>query len=83
MKLVFGHVAAKELGVSTWFISSLKRAGAPFWGYKTDVEELSKWLRENPGFVAKRQWEKDPVKPRARRSRSPRQPDAIAGRSGG
>lgn len=56
MNLVFGHEAAKALGVSPWFISSMKRAGAPFWGYKTDVHELEKWLRANPGFIARRQW---------------------------
>jgi hypothetical protein len=34
----------------------MKRAGAPFWGYKTDVGELEKWLRENAGFIACHQW---------------------------
>lgn len=56
MKLVFGKEAAKALGVSEWFISSMKKAGAPFWGYKTDVEELEKWLRANQTFVASHQW---------------------------
>jgi len=56
VKLVFGKVAAKELGVSVWFVSSMKRAGAPFWGYKTDVQELEAWLRANPNFIANRQW---------------------------
>lgn len=58
MTLVFGHQAAKALGVSPWFISSMKRAGAPFWGRKTDVEELKNWLRKNPHFVPKHQWKK-------------------------
>lgn len=58
MTLVFGNQAAKALGVSVWFVSSMKKAGAPFWGNKTDVGELEKWLRENPGFVANQQWAK-------------------------
>ena len=56
MKLVFGREAAQALGVSEWFVSSMKRAGAPFWGYKTDVVELEKWLRAHPGFIARHQW---------------------------
>lgn len=56
VKLVFGKEAAEALGVSPWFVSSLKRAGAPFWGNKTDVGELETWLRANPDFVAKHQW---------------------------
>lgn len=58
MKLVFGKQAAEALGVSEWFVSSMKRAGAPFWGYKTDVTELENWLRANPGFVPQHQWPK-------------------------
>lgn len=56
MKLIFGNQAAIQMGVSTWFIASMKRAGAPFWGRKTDVESLSAWLRSHPGFVAAHAW---------------------------
>ncbi len=58
MKLVFGKEAAEAMGVSVWFISSMKRAGAPFWGRKTDVGELEKWLRAHPHFVASHEWQK-------------------------
>jgi hypothetical protein len=58
VQLVFGKQAAAEMRVSPWFISSMKRAGAPFWGSKTSVAELDVWLRANPGFVAKHQWPK-------------------------
>lgn len=56
MKLIFGKDAAKELGVSAWFVCSMKKAGAPFWGNKTDIGELENWMRANPGFVANQQW---------------------------
>lgn len=66
MKLVFGKEAAAALGVSEWFVSSMKKAGAPFWGYKTDVGELEKWLQANPTFTANQQW------PRKARTTPPR-----------
>lgn len=59
MTLVNGAEAAKQMGVSRWFISSLKRAGAPFWGNKTCIKKLEDWLDKHPEFVAKRAWDKE------------------------
>ena len=58
VKLVFGKEAAQALNVSDWYMASMKRAGAPFWCRKTDIEELEKWLRANPRFSAQSQWPK-------------------------
>jgi hypothetical protein len=65
MKLIFGCEAAIQLGVSEWYIASMKKAGAPFWGSKTDVGQLEQWLIANPGFTANHQWER---KARTRKS---------------
>ena len=63
MKLVSRTEAAEALGVSTWFVSSMKRAGAPFWGRRTCVAALAKWLLEHPNFIAKRTWPSRPESP--------------------
>ena len=56
MRLIFAKEAAEEMNVSPWYIASLKRAGAPFWGSKTSVADLEVWMCANPTFVAKHQW---------------------------
>lgn len=58
MKLIFGCEAAQLLGVSDWYIASMKKAGAPFWGSKTDLGHLEQWLIANPGFTANLQWKR-------------------------
>lgn len=63
-KAVSIRAAAEALGVSAWYIYSMKRAGCPGAGRKVFITDLRRWLREHPGFVAKDVWTQ---KERARR----------------
>lgn len=60
MKLVTATQAAKRMGVSRAYLGAMKIAGAPFWGNKTCVEDLAKWLRRTPTFVANHHRQRKP-----------------------
>lgn len=49
--------AADALGVSVWYLHSVKRAGGPG-GRKVFITSIRKWLDEHPNFVAKKAWAK-------------------------
>lgn len=80
MKLLNQKQLAAELGVSKFFTTALKRAGAPFWGRYTTIEAIMGWLHDNPSFCASDVWRpKTSVPLRPGQDRGP----VVAGRFGG
>lgn len=50
MKLLFASQLATQLGVSQFYVGSMKKAGCPFRGRKTTMLWAIKWLEANPWF---------------------------------
>jgi len=50
MKLLFGRQLAEQLGVSLFYVATMKKMGCPFRGRKTSMLWARKWLEANPDF---------------------------------
>jgi hypothetical protein len=46
-----------ELGRSNFYVSGLKKAGAPM----RDMNELRQWIKEHPGFSASKVWKRKTI----------------------